>query len=167
LRAAAGSWGCRPSSSFDTLKCAFARRRTMRQSALPCAYGGRRLGLVPTGCLHEGTPSLLRAARSRAKSWRHRFCKPYPIGPRRFSEYPRRSRATGELLHVRVSICSRAFGGGDVPTGCCPYVSRRTSDRLCGRSGPGTSRSRNRRQQLFHVVQPKLRSRPKRCARWP
>src|SRR5258706_8144065 len=135
---------------------------TMRAECASLAYGGRRLGLVPTmGALHEGLLSLLRAARAECDVVTASiFVNPTQFGPGEdLAKYPRPFARDSELLGAEgVDLLFAPSVDEMYPAGAVTYVNvEGLSERLCGRSRPGHFRGvATVVSKLFHVVQPEV-----------
>jgi len=134
----------------------------MRAECASLAYGGRRLGLVPTmGALHEGHLSLLRAARAECDVVTASiFVNPTQFGPEEdLAKYPRPFARDSELLRAEgVDLLFAPSVDEMYPAGAVTYVNvEGLSERLCGRSRPGHFRGvATVVSKLFHVVQPEV-----------
>ena len=134
----------------------------MRAECASLAYGGRRLGLVPTmGALHEGHLSLLRAARAECDVVTASiFVNPTQFGPEEdLAKYPRPFARDSELLRAEgVDLLFAPSVDEMYPAGAVTHVKvEGLSERLCGRSRPGHFRGvATVVSKLFHVVQPEV-----------
>ncbi|HVZ60713.1 MAG TPA: pantoate--beta-alanine ligase [Terriglobales bacterium] len=119
-------------------------------------------GLVPTmGALHEGHLSLVRMARSQAKTVAVSiFVNPLQFGPAEdYGRYPRTFASDCRMLEAEgVDIVFAPSVEEMYPPDACTYVFvEGMSDRLCGRSRPGHFRGVTTVvAKLFNIVLPGL-----------
>jgi pantoate--beta-alanine ligase len=129
--------------------------RELRRQQMPA-------GLVPTmGALHEGHLSLVRMARSQARTVAVSiFVNPLQFGPAEdYGRYPRTFASDCRMLEAEgVDIVFAPSVEEMYPPDACTYVFvEGMSDRLCGRSRPGHFRGVTTVvAKLFNIVLPGL-----------
>src|SRR6476660_5974110 len=132
----------------------------MRAASRAARRDGKRLGLVPTmGALHEGSLSLVRAAKAQCDLVAASiFVNPLQFGPNEdLAKYPRTFDRDRELFTQEgVDFIFAPSVQEMYPAGAVTYVSvEGFSDKLCGRSRPGHFRGVTTVvSKLFNIVEP-------------